>query len=121
MRVADHLTLLEDTAIDVIDETPNGFRQDTRATEEKRIHGGVARGSRTRLKPNGFAVLLGRLQVLFDRASRISEADVSRAPCRGVGLAPTAETVAASLSGAAGVGDGHGGRVRAGCRTTTAR
>ena len=77
-RQADRLAEIHDKTLDVIDEALDKFREDMRATEKKRIDGEWVEVPVMRLMPKDVAILLDRLQVLFERPSRISEGrDVS--------------------------------------------
>ena len=70
-RCADRLAEIHDEALDLIDEALDKFRGDMRATEKKRIDGEWVEVPVMRLMPKDIAVLLDRLQVLFDRPARI--------------------------------------------------
>ena len=72
-QMADRQAEIEDKAIDVIDEALDRFREAMRATEKKRIDGEWLEVPVMRLKPKDVAILLDRLQVLFERPTRISE------------------------------------------------
>lgn len=72
-RMADRQAELHDKAIDVIDEALDRFREDMRATEKKRIDGEWVEVPVMRFMPKDVALLLDRLQVLFDKPARISE------------------------------------------------
>ena len=72
-RMADRLAEIEDKAIDAIDQALDKFRDDLWATEKKRIDGEWVEVPVLRLMPKDIAVLLDRLDVLFDRPSRISD------------------------------------------------
>ena len=64
---------IEDKALDAIDRALDKLRSDMRATEKKRIDGELVEVPVMRLKPRDVAILLDRLQVLFDRPARISD------------------------------------------------
>ena len=72
-RMADRQAVIEDKALDVIDEALDKFSSDMRATERKRIDGEWVEVPVMRFKPRDIAILLDRLEVLFDKPSRISE------------------------------------------------
>ena len=72
-RMADRQADLHDKAIDVIDQARDKFLDDRRATQKKRIDGEWVEVPVMRLMPKDVAILLDRLQVLFDRPARISE------------------------------------------------
>jgi hypothetical protein len=72
-RMADRQAELHGKAIDVIDLALDKFRDDMRATEKKRIEGEWVEVPVMRLKPKDVAILLDRLEMLFDKPSRISE------------------------------------------------
>ena len=72
-RQADRLAEIHDKAIDVIDEALDGFREAMRATEKRRIDGEWVEVPVMRLKPKDIAILLDRLEVLFERPTHISE------------------------------------------------
>ena len=72
-RMADRQAEPHDKAIDVIDEAFDRFRTDMRATEKKRIDGEWVEVPVMRLLPKDVALLLDRLQVLFERPARITE------------------------------------------------
>ena len=72
-RMADRQAELHDKAIDVIDEALDKFRDDMRAAEKKRIDGEWVEVPVMRLKPKDVAILLDRLQLLFERPARNGE------------------------------------------------
>ena len=72
-RMADRLAEIHDKAIDVIDEALDKFREDMHATEMKRIDGEWVEVPVMRLKPKDIAILLDRLEVLFDRPAYVTE------------------------------------------------
>ena len=72
-QMADRVAEVHDKALDVIDESLDKFRHDMAATEKKRIDGEWVEVPVMRLKPKDVAILLDRLEVLFERPSRISE------------------------------------------------
>ena len=72
-RQADRLAEIEDKFLDVIEEALDKFASDMHATERKRIDGEWVEVPVMRLKPKDVAILLDRLQVLFDKPTRISE------------------------------------------------
>jgi hypothetical protein len=72
-RMADRQAEIHDKAIDVIDEALDKYRDDMRATEKKLVNGEWVEVPVMRLMPKDVAILLDRLQVLFERPSRISE------------------------------------------------
>ena len=72
-RMADRLAEIQDKAIDVIDEALDKFASDMDATEKKRIDGEWVEVPVMRLKPSDVAILLDRLQVLFEKPSVISQ------------------------------------------------
>jgi hypothetical protein len=72
-RMADRQAQIEDKALDAIDQALDRFRSDMQATEKKRIDGEWVEVPVMRLKPKDVAVLLDRLEVLFERPSVISE------------------------------------------------
>ena len=71
-RQADRLAEIHDKFLDSIDEALDKFRDDMRATEKKRIDGEWVEVPVMRLMPKDVALLIDRLQVLFDRPSVIS-------------------------------------------------
>ena len=72
-RQADRVAEVRDKALDLIDEALDRFREDMRATENKRIDGEWVEVPVMRLMPKDVAILLDRLEVLFDRPTRMSE------------------------------------------------
>jgi hypothetical protein len=72
-RQADRQAEIHDKALDAIDEAITRFRSDLKATERKRIDGEWIEVPVMRLTPRDLAALIDRLQILFDRPSRISE------------------------------------------------
>ena len=72
-RQAARVAEVRDKAIDVIEEALDKFREDMRATEKRRIDGQWVEVPVMRLMPSDIAVLLDRLQVLFERPTHISE------------------------------------------------
>jgi transposase-like protein len=70
---ADRQAEIHDKALDAIDETITRFRTDLKATERKLVNGEWVEVPVMRLTPKDLAVLIDRLQILFDRPSRISE------------------------------------------------
>jgi hypothetical protein len=62
-----------DHALDAIDETITKFRSDMQATEMKLVNGEWLEVPVMRVTPKDLAVLIDRLQVLFDRPARIIE------------------------------------------------
>ncbi len=72
-RQADREAEVRDKALDAIDETITKFRADLKATEKKLVGGEWVEVPVMRLTPRDLAVLIDRLQVLFDRPARISE------------------------------------------------
>jgi transposase-like protein len=72
-RQADRQAEIHDKALDAIDEAITRFREDLRATEKKLVDGEWVEVPVMRLTPRDLAVLIDRLQILFDRPSRISE------------------------------------------------
>ena len=71
-RQADRLAEIHDKALDVIEEALDKSSEDMRATAKKRIDGEWVEVPVMRLKPKDVAILLDRLQVLFDKPSRIT-------------------------------------------------
>jgi hypothetical protein len=72
-RQADRQAEIHDQALDAIDEAISRFRSDLKATEQKLVDGEWIEVPVMRLTPRDLAVLIDRLQILFDRPSRISE------------------------------------------------
>ena|GEM_PF-2853374 len=72
-RQADREAEVRDHALDAIDESISRFREDLRATEKKRVDGEWIEVPAWRMKPKDLALLIDRLQVLFDRPSAISQ------------------------------------------------
>jgi transposase-like protein len=72
-RQADREAEVRDKALDAIDEGIARFRSDLKATEKKLVDGEWLDVPIMRLTPRELAVLIDRLQVLFDRPSRISQ------------------------------------------------
>jgi len=73
-RMADRQAEIEDKAIDVIDEALDKFREDMQAVKlVRQPDGSTAEEPAWRMRPKDIAILLDRLQVLFERPSRISE------------------------------------------------
>ena len=72
-RQADRQTVIEDKFLDAIDEALDKFRHDMAATEKKRIDGEWVEMPVMRLMPKDVAILLDRLQMLFDKPARIGE------------------------------------------------
>ena len=72
-RQADRQAEIHDKALDAIDETITKFRSDLNATEKKQVSGEWVEVPVMRLTPRDLAVLIDRLQILFDRPARISE------------------------------------------------
>ena len=72
-RMADRLAETQDKAIDVIDEALDKFQSDMDATEKKRIGGEWVEVPIMRLMPKDIAILLDRLEVLFDPPAHIYE------------------------------------------------
>jgi hypothetical protein len=72
-RQADREAEVRDKALDAIDEAITTFRSDLKAMEKKRVNGEWVEVPVMRLTPRDLAALIDRLQVLFDRPSRISE------------------------------------------------
>ena len=64
---------VRDKALDAIDEAISGFHSDLKTTEKKLVNGEWVEVPVMRLTPKDLAVLIDRLQVLFDRPARISE------------------------------------------------
>jgi transposase-like protein len=72
-RQADREAEVRDKALDAIDEAITKFRVDLKATERKLVDGEWVEVPVMRLTPRDLAALIDRLQVLFDRPSRINE------------------------------------------------
>jgi hypothetical protein len=72
-RLADRQAEISDHALDAIDEAISKFREDMQATEKKRIDGEWIEVPVMRLMPKDLALLIDRLQVLFERPSVISQ------------------------------------------------
>ena len=72
-KMADREAEVRDKALDAIDEGITRFREDLKATEKKLVNGEWVEEPVMRLTPRDLAALIDRLQVLFDRPSRISE------------------------------------------------
>jgi hypothetical protein len=72
-RQADRQAEVRDKALDAIDEGISRFRADLKATEKELVDGEWVEVPVMRLTPRDLAVLIDRLQVLFDRPARISE------------------------------------------------
>ncbi len=72
-RQADRLADLHDKILDAIEEALDEFCEDMAATEKRRIDGEWVEVPAMRLMPKDVAILLDRLEVLFDTPSRISE------------------------------------------------
>ena len=72
-RMADRQAEIEDKILDAIDEALDKFREAMRATETKRIDGEWVEVPVMRLKPKDVAILIDRLQVLFEKPSVISQ------------------------------------------------
>ena len=73
-RQADRVAEVRDKALDAIDEALDRFRKDMKATKPVRQpDGSITAEPVMRLMPKDVAILLDRLQVLFDRPSRMSE------------------------------------------------
>jgi hypothetical protein len=72
--MADRQAELHDKAIDVTDEALDKFRDDMRATElVRQPDGSTAEEPAWRMTPKDIAILLDRLQTLFEHPSRITE------------------------------------------------
>ena len=72
-RMADRQAVIEHKFLDGIDEALDRFRHDMVATEKKRIDGEWVEVPVMRLKPKDVAILLDRLQVLFEKPSAITQ------------------------------------------------
>ena len=73
-RQADRQAEISDKALDAIDEALTKFRDDMEATKPVRQpDGSISEEPVMRLMPKDVAILLDRLEVLFDRPARISE------------------------------------------------
>lgn len=73
-RMADRQAEIRDKAIDVIDEALDKFREDLRATKlVRQPDGSITDEPAWLMKPRDAALLIDRLQVLFDRPSVISQ------------------------------------------------
>ena len=73
VRMADRQAEIHDQALDAIDEAITKFRSDLKATERKCVDGEWVEVPVMRLTPRDIAVLIDRLQILFDRPSRVNE------------------------------------------------
>jgi hypothetical protein len=71
--MADRQAEISDRALDAIDEAITKFRADMQATAKKRIDGEWIEVPVMRLMPRDLALLIDRLQVLFDRPARVTE------------------------------------------------
>jgi len=72
-RMADRQAEIHDKILDGIDEALDKFRSDMRATGKKLVNGEWVEVPVMRLMPKDVAILLDRLEVLFDRPSHIHE------------------------------------------------
>ena len=72
-RMANRQAVIEDKFLDGIDEALDKFSSDMRATEKKRIDGAWVEVPVMRLMPKDVAILLDRLQMLFDKPARFGE------------------------------------------------
>jgi hypothetical protein len=72
-HMADRQAEIQDKALDAIEEAITKFRKDIWATEKKRIDGEWIEVPVMRLMPKDLALLIDRLQILFDRPSLVTE------------------------------------------------
>jgi hypothetical protein len=73
-RTADRQAEIRDMALEAIEEAIDKFREDMRATKlVRQPDGSVIEEPVMRLMPKDVALLIDRLQVLFDRPSSISQ------------------------------------------------
>ena len=72
-RHEDRLAEIEDKALDAIDQALDKFQSDLWAKEKKLVNGESVEVPVMRLMPKDVAILLDRLEVLFDKPSVITQ------------------------------------------------